>query len=70
MNRSFSFDRRRLLQTGAAASALAITPMARAQGVAAATPFAADLAAFADEIVRLTPEQATQLGIDKGRMPG
>ena len=40
--------------------------MARAQGVGAATPFAADLAAFADEIVRLTPEQATQLGIDKG----
>jgi len=66
VNRSASFDRRQILQGGAAASALAFSPVARAQGVEAGAPFAADLAAFADEIVRLSPEQATSLGIDKG----
>jgi uncharacterized protein (DUF885 family) len=33
----------------------------------AADPFKADLAAFADEIIRLAPEQVTYLGLEKGK---
>ncbi len=70
MNKNSSFDRRRLLQAGAAASTLCFAPAARGQGGEVNAPFATDLAAFADEIVRLSPEQATSLGIDKGAYAG
>ena len=65
-----ALDRRRLLQAGSALGALALAPAARAQGAGASAEapqrFSGDLTAFADEIVRLAPESATQLGIDKG----
>ena len=63
-----ALDRRRLLQAGSALGALAIAPAAaRAQAAGDASQrFSAELTAFADEIVRLSPESATQLGIDKG----
>ena len=73
MTMSPALDRRRVLQAGVASAALALGAPALAAPVRAAPagqPFAADLAAFADEIVRLSPEQATSLGIDKGAYAG
>lgn len=72
-----SFDRRRLLHAGVAAGALAglagSAALARPRAgdappadAGAKTAFDADLAAFADEIIRLGPESATSLGLDKG----
>jgi uncharacterized protein (DUF885 family) len=55
------------MRTGAAAVAFAALPgMAPAQPVEPG-PFSDDLAAFADEIIRLSPERATSLGLDTGR---
>ena len=70
MARPIPLHRRRLLQAGTALGALALAPAAWAQGGGADGPFAADLAAFADEILRLAPEQATSLGVDKGPRAG
>ena len=56
-----ALSRRHLLQVGAAA-ALAAPRMASAGEVALRD----QLAAFADEILRLSPEQATALGVDRG----
>ena len=60
-------DPPQLLGTGAAFGAVALTGRAQA---APDSPFATDLAAFADEILRLSPEQATELRVDKGRYAG
>jgi uncharacterized protein (DUF885 family) len=65
-------DRRHLLAMTLASAATTALP-ATAQAVAkraAATPgsrFSGMLAQFADEILRLTPEQATGLGLDSGQ---
>ena len=67
MTPSVSLDRRRLLSTGVALSALAMAERAFA---APDGSFAADLAEFADDILRLTPEQATQLGVDSDHRAG
>jgi uncharacterized protein (DUF885 family) len=64
-----SIDRRRLLQSGAAAGLMAASPSVGA-AAAAGGAFGADLTAFADEIIRISPEQATGLGIDKGGYAG
>ncbi len=65
-----SLDRRRLLGTAAALCALSLAPETRAEAADAGGAFSADLAAFADEILTLSPEQATQLGVDGGRYAG
>ena len=72
MNRSLPFvDRRHLLQAGAAVAGLSSAPGA-VPGCRwrLGNPFRADLDAFADEVIRLSPEQATSLGIDKGKYVG
>ncbi len=59
-------SRRQVMQTGAAAVALT-----RAAHAAPATPaFAPTLDAFAHEILLLSPEAATQLGVDTGALAG
>ncbi|MDR3508539.1 MAG: DUF885 family protein [Caulobacteraceae bacterium] len=67
-------DRRRILQAGAALSLTALAPAAFSAAALGAAPekarFDAALAAFADEVIKLTPEQATTLGIDKGEYAG
>ena len=57
-----ALSRRHLLQAGAAAALAG--PPAAAAGQAA--PLQAKLAAFAEEILLLSPEQATALGVDRG----
>ena len=61
MTQNQVFSRRHLLQAGAAAALAA--PCMAAAGDAAPQ---GQLAAFADEILRLSPEQATALGLDHG----
>ena len=60
-----TLDRRQLVLAGVALGSTALA--APALGASAQEPFAAVLAAFADEILRLSPEQASQLGVDSGR---
>ncbi len=67
MTQNQALSRRRLLQAGAAAT-LAVPHLARAADTAA--PLHGQLAAFADEILRLSPEQATALGLDTGTYAG
>ena len=55
-------SRRRLVQAGAAVAFAG--PCAASAGQAA--PLQPELAVFADEILRLSPEQATALGVDHG----
>ena len=70
----FSRQRRQLAQAMTATAASLMLPSVARAAMQGATPgdaaakaqFDADLAAFADEIVRLSPESATALGIDKG----
>ncbi len=70
-----SFDRRTLIQAGAAAGASAVLGSAANAATghsgmtssAAKTTFDADLAAFADEIILMGPESATSLGLDNGK---
>ena len=59
--------RRNFLKASAAAAAIAAIPGAASAAGGAPDPFTADLAAFADELIRLVPEQATSLGLDKGK---
>ena len=75
MNSTRDFRQRRQLAQFMAATAVglqvpslghAATSTAAPGTTGAKAQFDADLAAFADEIVRLTPETATSLGIDKG----
>jgi uncharacterized protein (DUF885 family) len=65
-----NYHRRDLLAGAAAGSALTMLPaMARAQGSATAdTAFRAQLDGFTDEILMLSPEGATQLGLDHGKL--
>ena len=63
MTHDLALSRRHLLQAGAAV-ALAGPRLAQAGEVA---PLQDQLAAFADEILRLAPEQATALGLDTGK---
>ena len=65
MLRPPDLDRRRLIVAGAALGATMLAEPALA--APADDQFAATLAAFADEILRLSPEQASQLGVDTGR---
>jgi uncharacterized protein (DUF885 family) len=65
MPRSPGLDRRQLIGSGAALGAAALAGPALA--AASSEVFAATLAAFADELLRLSPEQASQLGVDSGR---
>ncbi len=58
-----ALDRRRLIGAGAALGAT----MLAAPALSADDRFAGTLAAFADEMLRLSPEQASQLGVDTGR---
>jgi uncharacterized protein (DUF885 family) len=58
--------RRDFLKASAAAAALAAFPGAVAASAGTSDVFKADLASFADELIRLVPEQATSLGLDKG----
>ncbi len=67
MSPAASPDRRQILSAGAALGAVALAGRGQAAPAAADAPFVAALAAFADEILRLSPEQATQLGVDSGR---
>ena len=60
-----TLDRRQLVLAGAALGSMALA--APALGASAQEPFSAVLAAFADEILHLSPEQASQLGVDSGR---
>ncbi len=60
-------DRRQLLSAGAAFGAVALAGGAQA---APAGAFDATLATFADEILHLSPEAATQLGVDSGQYAG
>ena len=60
-----TLDRRQLVLAGAALGSTALA--APALGASAQEPFSAVLAAFADEILHLSPEQASQLGVDSGR---
>ena len=66
-NINSSLDRRAFLKASAATAAVASLPGAAFAAGGAADPFKADLAAFADEILRLVPEQASSLGLDKGK---
>lgn len=62
------YHRRDLLAGAAAGGALALLPgAAHAQG-AADTAFRAQLDGFTDELLMLTPESATQLGLDHGKL--
>jgi uncharacterized protein (DUF885 family) len=61
-----ALSRRTLLQSGAMASLLAAAPAAAAT-MRKIDRFGAMLANFADEILRLTPETATGLGLDSGQ---
>jgi uncharacterized protein (DUF885 family) len=61
-----TLNRRTLLQSSAAALALAGLP-AGADAAAGATGLAPLLARFAEEILQLTPESATGLGFDSGK---
>ncbi len=70
MNKLRPLDRRQLLQTGAAASALAVLAPVAGAAPAAGGKFRADLDTFADEIIRIVPEQATSLGLDTGKYAG
>ena len=64
----FSLNRRMLLQSVSAATVLSATPVLAKAGRKAATvsPFRKLLDSFAEEIMRLSPTQATSLGLDKG----
>ena len=62
-------DRREMLALTLATAAAAALPRTSAAGVAAEAPasrFAALLASFDEEILRLEPEAATSLGLDRG----
>ena len=61
MTQTHPLSRRSLLQAGAAAAVLAGARPAHAG------PEQDPLPAFADEVLRLSPEQATALGLDNGR---
>ena len=65
-----SFDRRSAIKTAATAAGLAALPTATHAAVKAmakpADKFAALQATFAEEILRLSPTQATGLGLDNG----
>ncbi len=64
-------SRRQVMQSGAAAAAIAGTARAAQPGPSsAATAFDPMLAAFANEILLLSPETATQLGVDTGALAG
>jgi len=61
-------DRRQFLKTSAATAALASLPLAATRAAAGAPDsFKADLDAFADELIKLSPETATSLGLDTGK---
>ncbi|HMA49683.1 MAG TPA: DUF885 family protein [Magnetospirillaceae bacterium] len=62
-----SLDRRQFLKTGAGAAALAALPWSGNAAAGAPERFKTDLAAFADELIKLAPEQATSLGLDSGK---
>ena len=65
-----TFDRREALALTFSAAAVAITPAAAQAAAMAATPakrFSGLLAQFAEELLRLSPETATSLGLDNGR---
>jgi len=62
-----ALDRRQFLKTGASAVALAALPWTAGAAAGAPEHFKTDLAAFADEIIKLAPEQATSLGLDSGK---
>lgn len=62
-----SLDRRQFLKTGASAAALATLPWSGNAAAGAPERFKTDLAAFADELIKLAPEQATSLGLDSGK---
>ena len=64
-------SRRHVLQGGVAAAALGGTAHADQPGTPQAGPaFSATLDAFAHEILLLSPEAATQLGVDTGALAG
>ena len=64
----FSLNRRMLLQSVSATTVLSATPVLAKAGRKAAplSPFRKLLDSFAEEIMRLSPTQATSLGLDKG----
>ena len=63
-------DRRQLLATGAAAVALPFAPGARAAASPQSARLTALLDAFFQENLERQPEDATQLGLDKGKNAG
>jgi uncharacterized protein (DUF885 family) len=64
-------DRRTILTGGAAALGLAGVPLAaRAVTAAATTPFRSVLDRIADQVLVLSPETATSLGVDVGPLAG
>ena len=65
-NIPFSSGRRNLMLAGAASAGMVLLPGAVRAAVDTARQFELDLAAFADEIIRRVPEQATSLGLDHG----
>ena len=64
----FSLNRRMLLQSVSATTVLSATPVLAkaAKKAAPLSPFRKLLDSFAEEIMRLSPTQATSLGLDKG----
>jgi uncharacterized protein (DUF885 family) len=64
---TLSLDRRQFLKTSASAAALATLPWTAGAAAGAPEQFKTDLAAFADELIKLSPETATSLGLDSGK---
>lgn len=66
-----AFTRRTLLSTGTAAAGLAAAPvLAKAAAAPKSSPFRATIDGFAEEILKLSPETATGLGVDTGARAG
>jgi uncharacterized protein (DUF885 family) len=69
----FSVNRRALLAAGSMGAGLAIIPSlskAKAPPALDAVPFRATLDSFAEEVLKLSPQAATSLGIDTGARAG
>jgi len=62
--------RRDLLSAAAAGGALALLPGRGLAQAGVSAPFQASLARFADQLLLLSPEGATSLGLDHGRLGG
>jgi len=69
---SHSFTRRALLSSGSVAAGIAATPALAKVAARAARPtaFRQTIDGFAEEVLQLSPETATSLGVDTGARAG